>query len=92
MLFTVTTVVGPTRWDTAQIVVQSLSTGNRKTLLQGGSDARYLSSGHLVYALRNALFAVAFDVGRLEVTGGPVFVVEPVARPTNPQASSGTAH
>src|SRR5262249_29404003 len=80
VLFSVATATGLTRWDTAQIVVQSLSTGNRKVLLQGGSDARYVRSGHLVYALGNALFAVPFDVGRLEVQGGPVSVLQGVAR------------
>jgi eukaryotic-like serine/threonine-protein kinase len=70
VLFSVTTSSGATRWDEAQIVVQSLSTGNRKTLLPGGSDARYVPTGHLVYALGDALFAVAFDVSRLEVSGG----------------------
>ena len=92
VLFSVTTASGATRWDTAQIVVQSLSTGNRNTLLQGGSAARYVSTGHLVYALRNALFAVAFDVDQLEVSGGPVSVIEGVARAGNPMANTATAN
>ena len=91
MLFSVTTVAGPTRWDAAQIVVQSLSNQSRKVIVQGGSD-RYLPTGHLVYALGDALLAVAFDVGRLEVTGGPVSVVEEVARPGNPALNTATAN
>ncbi len=79
VLFSVTTASGATRWDEAQIVVQSLSTRQRTVVLQG-SDARYLPTGHLLYALRDALFAVAFDVGQLQVGGGPVSVVEGVAR------------
>jgi DNA-binding winged helix-turn-helix (wHTH) protein len=37
-------------WSDAQIVVQSLSTGDRTPLVEGGSDAHYVTTGHLVYA------------------------------------------
>jgi eukaryotic-like serine/threonine-protein kinase len=92
VLFSVTTASGLNRWDQAQIVVQSLSTGERTVVLQGGSDARYVPTGHLVYALGEALFAIGFDVGRLEVRGGPVSIVEGVARSGNPALNTGTAH
>ena len=68
------------RWDESTIVVDRLDTGERKTLLRGGSDARYVPSGHLVYAVESTLLAVPFDVGKLEITGGPVPVVEGVLR------------
>jgi Tol biopolymer transport system component len=61
-------------------VVQSLTTGERKEIIKGGSDARYLPTGHLVYALESTLLAVPFDVNTLSVTGGPVPVLEMVAR------------
>ena len=57
VLFTLrpgSTASAPLLWDQAQIVVQSLSTGERKVVLEGGYDARYLSTGHLVYALNGA--------------------------------------
>jgi serine/threonine-protein kinase len=38
-----------------------------KILIRGGSDARYVSSGHLVYLAGDSLRAVPFDVDRLEV-------------------------
>ena len=38
-------------WDDAQIVVHSLETGERKVLIEGGRDARYVPTGHLVYVL-----------------------------------------
>ena len=38
------------------IEVQSLKTGERKTLVQPGGYGRYLPSGHLVYLHRGALF------------------------------------
>jgi Tol biopolymer transport system component len=70
-------------WDTAQIVVQSLKSGERKTLLTGGSDARYLPTGHIVYALGGVVFAIRFDLSRLTVIGGPVPVIEGVTRAVN---------
>jgi serine/threonine protein kinase len=87
LLMTVATSEG---WDKAQIVVQSVKTSERKTLISGGSDARYVPTGHIVYALGGVLFAVPFDLRRLAVTGGPVPVVEGVKRPTS--ANFGTAH
>ena len=62
----------------AQIVAQSVTTGERLVLIDGGQDGRYLPTGHLVYHLDNVLFAVPFDVGSREVTGRPVPLVEGV--------------
>src|SRR6202030_1095350 len=67
-------------WDKAQIVVQTLKSGARKVVLEGGSDARYLPTGHLVYALNGVLFALPFNLRHMETTGGPVGIVEGVAR------------
>ena len=78
VLFTLATGTGADRWDKAQIVAQSLKSGERKVLVEGGSDARYVPTGHLIYALAGTLLAVPFDVKRLAVTGGPVPVVEGV--------------
>ena len=65
-----------------QIVVQSLNSGERKVLFKGAMGARYLPTGHIVYALPNNntsnLFAVPFDLAKLEVTGGPVSILEGV--------------
>ena len=66
-------------WDQAQIVVQSLETGERTVLIDGGRDARYVPTGHLVYALNGVLFAVPFDLGERRVTAGPAPLVEDVA-------------
>ena len=65
-------------WDAAQIVVQSLVTDARMVLLEGGRDARYVETGHLVYALNGVVFAVAFDRDARQVLGGPVPRVEGV--------------
>ncbi len=65
-------------FDNAAIDVLNLATGERKTLQKGGSYARYVPSGHLVYVSKAALFAVPFDLARLEVTGSPAPVVQNV--------------
>jgi len=92
VLFTLATAATAAGWDKAQIVVQSLKTSERKTLITGGSDARYVSTGlaspkrderdggHIVYALGGVVFAVPFDLRHLAVTGGPVPVIEGVKR------------
>ena len=75
VLFTLRSGVGSSLWDEAQVVVQSLRTGERK-VIRAGRDARYLPTGHIVYALDATLFAIGFDVARLETTGAPIPVVE----------------
>src|SRR5262249_10611180 len=65
VLFTLANVSGvnaTANWDAAQIVTQSLTSGERRQIVQG-SDGRYLPTGHLLYALGGVLFAVPFDVG-----------------------------
>jgi serine/threonine protein kinase/Tol biopolymer transport system component len=70
-----------TQWDAAQIVAQSLKSGERTVLMRGGSDARYVpSTGHIVYVYGAALRAVPFDLNRLQITGRPETVVEGVRR------------
>ena len=56
----------------------SMASGQRKTLQRGGFYARYLPSGHLVYMHEDTLFAVPFDLKRLEVTGHPAPILEGV--------------
>ena len=55
-------------WDRAQIVVQSLKSSERETLVPAGNNGRYLSTGHLVYALAGVMFAMPFDPSR-EIEG-----------------------
>ncbi len=67
-------------WDGGEIVIESISTHERKVLLVGGSNARYLSTGHLVYALGSQLFAVPFDLGTLSASGEAIPVIDGVVR------------
>jgi Tol biopolymer transport system component len=66
-------------YEDADIVVYSMASGQRKTLQRGGFYARYLPSGHVVYMHEGTLFAVPFDLKRLEVTGQPAPILEGVA-------------
>ncbi len=76
-------------WDNGQIMVQSLETGKRKMLFEGGTDARYISTGYLVYVREGSLLAVPFDLNRLEKTGEPVEVIQGVMQGP---FEAGTAH
>jgi serine/threonine-protein kinase len=82
LLFAIGRMTGPSAnfWDAAQIVAQSIETGRRKVLIEGGSNPAYVRTGHLVYAVEGTLMAVPFDVAALEVRGSPVPVVEGVRR------------
>lgn len=72
--------------ENAKVVVQSMKTGERKTLVEG-RDARYLPSGHLVFMRGDNLMAVRFDAQRQEVMGSPVMMVENVQ-----SAGNGSSH
>jgi serine/threonine-protein kinase len=89
LLFTLAPGTNEGSWNRAQIVVQQLKTGERKVLIEGGSDARYVPTGHIVYALGTTLLAVPFDVRKLQVTGGPIPIIETVRRAT--EGSTGAA-
>src|SRR5204862_4792768 len=83
ILFTITTVGGGA--ENAQIAVLDRQTGRQKTLVRGGSQAEYVEpstgsgrAGYLIYAVAGTLRAVRFDLGRLEVVGDAVPVLEQV--------------
>ena len=79
-------------WDSASIVVQSLETGERRVLITGGADARYVPTGHLVYMKTGTLMAVPFDVRSRQVTGAPVALIENVMQGLNaPNSADETA-
>jgi serine/threonine-protein kinase len=65
--------------NTANIEVYTFADRRRKTLVRGGTCPRYLPSGHLVYTSKGTLFAIAFDVTRLETSGTPVVLLDDVA-------------
>ena len=71
---------GQSTWDQARIVVQSLRSGQRTVVFQGGSDARYVPTGHIVYALGGVLYARAFDPRRPDQVGEAKSVVDGIRR------------
>jgi eukaryotic-like serine/threonine-protein kinase len=75
--------------DDEPIYAQSLKTGQRH-VLGNGVAARYLPTGHVVYVTGSTLYAVPFDLNRLETTGTPIPLVTNILRPsysTAPQVS-----
>ena len=70
-------------FDNASIEVLSLKTGQWKTVQRGGYFGRYLptsnEAGYLVYLHQGTLFAVGFDLDRLEIRGTPAPLLEDVA-------------
>jgi Tol biopolymer transport system component/predicted Ser/Thr protein kinase len=87
VLYTVGTVGSPDYYEDASIEAVTVSTGERKTLLKGASMARYVPTGYLIYSHTGALFAVGFDLDRLEVTGTSFPVVENVSSDVTTGAS-----
>ena len=78
LLFTVMSTEG------FKIVVESLETGERKVVLEGAFSARYVPTGHLVYAQGGTLMAVAFDLEQLEITGTATSILENVMQVVDP--------
>jgi len=69
---------GANQWDDTQIVVRSLETGRQTTLIEGGADGRYVTSGHLVYVRLGTLMAAPFDPVQLVLTGSATGIIDGV--------------
>jgi serine/threonine-protein kinase len=65
----------------SQIAVLDLRSASpaHKILIRGGSDARYVPTGHLVYFADGSLRAVRFDLDRLEIIGSAIPVLASLA-------------
>src|SRR5262249_22390117 len=77
---------GPDRLDDTRVVLVSLKSGEHTTLIEPGADARYLETGHIVYAEGGALVGVRFDPQRGRLIGDSIPIVEGVRRGTTPAA------
>jgi serine/threonine-protein kinase len=66
-------------WDGANLVVASLTGGPAKVVVRGGYFGRYVPGGYLVYMNQGTLFAVRFDLDRLETNGQPLPVLDGVS-------------
>ena len=84
VLFTITNTQGI---ENSQIALFDMETGGHRILIPGGSGARYVASGHIVYGVAGTLRAVPFDLDSLEVRGTPVPVVHGVVTQNTGAAS-----
>ena len=70
-------------FDDGNIEVMTLADHHRKTLQRRGTFGRYLGvsggKGYLTYVNRGTLFAVPFDLEKLETSGSPVPVLQQVS-------------
>jgi serine/threonine-protein kinase len=73
-------------FDDAKIDVMTLMDHRRKTVQVGGTFGRYLAAsggkGYLTYVNRGTLFAVPFDLEKLETSGSPMPVLQQVSSST----------
>ncbi len=60
-----------TSFDEAAIAVLDTKSGEKKILIRGGSYGRYIPTGHIVYARGSYIYAVPFNLQKLEITGPP---------------------
>jgi Tol biopolymer transport system component len=65
-------------YDEAVIEVLNLETRERTVLHQGGTYPRYVGTGHVIYVREGTLFAIPFDLDRLQATGSAFPVLEGV--------------
>jgi serine/threonine-protein kinase len=71
------TVARPAGQDRSSVDVLNLATGERKTLISGGTNGQYVN-GFLVYEANRAVHAIRFDPNRLTVSGRAIPVIEQV--------------
>jgi serine/threonine-protein kinase len=60
------------------IVIQSIDGGNRRTIVEKASNAKYSRSGQIIYVSNRTMYALPFDVSTLQATHDPVTVIEGV--------------
>jgi serine/threonine-protein kinase len=75
-------------YSEGRIMILSLDTGEQRLLIDGGTDARYLPTGDIVYWRDNALWRIPFDLRSLQVSGTPI----PVLRDVMLGEPNGMAH
>jgi serine/threonine-protein kinase len=69
---------GVRAWNSSSIVAHSLKTNERRELVARGREVRVTRNGFLTYVQEGTLFAIPFDIDRIEVTGGAVAMHEGV--------------
>jgi eukaryotic-like serine/threonine-protein kinase len=62
--------------DRRRIDALTLATGQRRTVIEGGSVPMYATSGHLLFVRNTEMLVAPFDVDRLEVVGPTAQVID----------------
>jgi serine/threonine-protein kinase len=78
---------GPT--DVTTIEAVPASGGTRTVIVPNGLSPRYIPTGHLLYLLKDTLFAVRFDPDTLQTSGDPVPIVADVKTTYSGQVAVG---
>ncbi len=65
-----------TSFDDAVIAAENIITHERKIIIRGGAFARYIPTGHIMYARGSSIYAVPFDPATINTTGPPLPVEE----------------
>ena len=79
-------------WNDGSIEVVEVASGRRTTVHVGGTQAHYVSTGHIVFFHQGTLFALPFDAKSLEVRGSQFPVLEGVSgRPGDGSADFGVS-
>jgi hypothetical protein len=73
--------------STERVAVLDLDTGEQKIVVDGGQNATYVPTGHLVFARGTTLMAVPFNLAELSVTGEPVAMLQGVRHPNAQNAA-----
>jgi serine/threonine-protein kinase len=79
VIFTVGTLDSPDTYERSNIEAVILATGERRVVMQNASMARYVPTGHIVFARGGTLYAIRFDINSLSTQGTPEQLVQGVA-------------
>jgi len=77
------TVVGGMTLEERRVEALRLDDATIDTIIDNASDARYVATGHLLFARVGALMAVPFDAETLRVAGAPAGVVPDMMQAMN---------
>ncbi len=75
----------------ARVALLTVDSGAIRSLFAGGTNPRYSSTGHIVFARSGSLYAVPFDAGRAEIDAGEHKLVDGVLHYANGAAQFAVA-
>jgi eukaryotic-like serine/threonine-protein kinase len=73
--------------DKNEVIIQSLVTGERKTIFRGATRARYSRTGHMLFSKGSTIYALPFDLEHWQPGSPTVSVVDDAVTDAN-----GTTH